>query len=69
MRCVENWVEVAPSLLICPARSSNCPKLETILEEGSEGLDDLKTRVVVVLFLLPVLVSLVSFLLLYRNGV
>lgn len=62
-------MEVAPSLLICPARSSNCPKLETILEEGSEGLDDLKTRVVVVLFLLPVLVSLVSFLLLYRNGV
>ncbi|MBA0807709.1 hypothetical protein Gohar_023497 [Gossypium harknessii] len=32
-----NWCEVATSPLITPRRSSSCPRLETILEEGSEN--------------------------------
>ncbi|MBA0866070.1 hypothetical protein Goshw_017627 [Gossypium schwendimanii] len=31
-----NWCEVATSPPITPRRSSSCPRLETILEEGSE---------------------------------
>ncbi|WRX26933.1 hypothetical protein QQP08_019420 [Theobroma cacao] len=30
----QNWGAVAPAPLICPRRSSTCPRLETIHEEG-----------------------------------
>lgn len=44
IRCgrVQNWVEVAPSLLKChhyQKYSSTRPKLETIVEEGSENFE------------------------------
>ena len=61
-------MEAAPSLLIYPARSSSFQRLETIMEEGSsEGLDDVKIKAA--LFILPVVVSVISFLLLCRHGV
>lgn len=33
------WMEVAPSLLECPWKHSNTPKLETIFEDKDEELD------------------------------
>ncbi|KAK4753173.1 hypothetical protein SAY87_021971 [Trapa incisa] len=38
MRYVQNWGEVAPSLILLTHQKSSmrCPKLETILEEASE---------------------------------
>ncbi|KAL3741474.1 hypothetical protein ACJRO7_017020 [Eucalyptus globulus] len=66
MRYMNNWGEVAPTLLLSYRRSSSSPRLETILEEGSEEF-----RLVVnkrMLFILPVLFSLISYFLLYRNA-
>ncbi|KAF8396574.1 hypothetical protein HHK36_018198 [Tetracentron sinense] len=40
MRYTPSWMEVAPSLLISPQKSSNSPQLETITEEGSEEHDE-----------------------------
>lgn len=61
---MQNWGEVAPSLLISRQKySSNCPKLETIAEEGPENFKLLPKRV---LFLLPVLFPFFCYHLLNR---
>lgn len=39
-RTMKPWIEVAPSLLNFPWKSSNAPKLETIREERAEEYDD-----------------------------
>ncbi|KAJ0028829.1 hypothetical protein Pint_35621 [Pistacia integerrima] len=39
-RCLSVWMEVAPALLISPARICASPSLETIEEEESEEYDD-----------------------------
>ncbi|XVE88426.1 hypothetical protein DITRI_Ditri19aG0068700 [Diplodiscus trichospermus] len=52
----QNWGEVAPAPLISRRKSSTCPRLETILEEGYEnhavfskkGLDSLRLNLPVV---------------------
>ena len=64
---MQSWGEVAPSLLISHQKYySRSPKLETIVEEGSEKFEILSKRV---LFLLPVLFSFLSYYLLYRQVV
>ncbi|KAM0994616.1 hypothetical protein ACFX2I_010099 [Malus domestica] len=63
-RYMHNWVEVAPPQVISREKCSSFPKLETIVEEGSESFEILPKRVV---FLLPVFFSLVSYLILYRQ--
>lgn len=58
-----NWVEVAPTALISPWKSkvrSKSPNLETILEEGSDRIEVVQTKVF--MLMLPVL----SCFLLYR---
>ncbi|KAH0995081.1 hypothetical protein GBA52_018945 [Prunus armeniaca] len=63
-RYMHNWVEVAPPLMISHEKCSNSPKLETIVEEGSESFEILQKRVV---FLLPVFLSFISYLIMYRQ--
>ncbi|GLT59885.1 hypothetical protein SLA2020_326800 [Shorea laevis] len=63
VRYVQNWVEVAPEPLISHQKPSTSPKLETIAEEGCDGVRVPK-RVFIVL---PVLLSLVFYFLLYRQ--
>lgn len=62
--------DIAPALLISrQRRSSSSPKLETIVEEGSEKFGGVGVVVPKrVLFLLPVFVSLGSFLLMNRRS-
>ncbi|KAK4349424.1 hypothetical protein RND71_032179 [Anisodus tanguticus] len=55
-----NWVEVAPSPYISCQKTSNAPKLETILEEGSENLNFLNMKLI---YVLPVLLSFASYVL------
>lgn len=55
--------EVAPPLVISHQKPSQCPKLETIVEEGSESFEILPKQVV---FLLPVFLSFVSYFILHR---
>ncbi|GMI82217.1 hypothetical protein HRI_001891000 [Hibiscus trionum] len=62
IRYTQTWGEVAPPLLISRHRSSSCPRLETIIEEECGGIRVPK-RVYV---LLPVLLSLSLYVLLYR---
>lgn len=65
VRSMQNWVvEVAPSTFVSRRRSSSSPKLATIVEEGSNNIEILPDRV---FFFLPVLVSFVSYFLLYRH--
>ncbi|GMP85041.1 hypothetical protein CsSME_00038353 [Camellia sinensis var. sinensis] len=41
IRDLKYWIEeAAPVLLISPTKISNSPRLETILEEGSQDCDD-----------------------------
>lgn len=50
MRSMQDFREVAPSLLVSRQRCSSCPKLETILEEGSERFEILpKTKTMVII--------------------
>ncbi|KAK6932167.1 LOW QUALITY PROTEIN: hypothetical protein RJ641_001791 [Dillenia turbinata] len=44
MRNMHYCVEAAPAPLVSRSRTSNCPKLETIIEEGSESYDGLQRR-------------------------
>ncbi|KAI4300032.1 hypothetical protein L6164_033451 [Bauhinia variegata] len=65
VRGIHNCGEVAPALFITPQKCCpNLPKLEPIIEEGPETFEGLPKRA---LFLLPVLLSFVSYLLLYRS--
>ncbi|KAL9660003.1 hypothetical protein QQ045_024813 [Rhodiola kirilowii] len=64
-----NWVEVAPTprALISPTKSKARNKgsnLETILEEGSDRTEVVQAKFA--LLVLPVLISSLSYLLLYR---
>ncbi|XVF87123.1 hypothetical protein PTKIN_Ptkin18bG0094200 [Pterospermum kingtungense] len=61
----QNWGAVAPARLISPTRSSSCPRLETILEEGCEDHHAVFSNKV--FFLLPVVLSTVFFFLLYKD--
>ncbi|KAB2081764.1 hypothetical protein ERO13_A05G146700v2 [Gossypium hirsutum] len=62
IRYMQTWGEVAPALLISRQRSSSSPRLETIVEEERGGVRVPK-RVIVVL---PILLSLSLYALLYR---
>lgn len=64
MRYMQSWGEVAPSLVLLTHQkpSSRFPKLETILEEGSENCFKFTShRHKGVLFAVPVVMSVVSF--------
>lgn len=61
---MHNFCEVAPTPLISCQRTSSNPKLETIFEEGSQNSEVVPKRV---LFLLPVVLSVVLYFLLYRD--
>ncbi|GLT59886.1 hypothetical protein SLA2020_326810 [Shorea laevis] len=63
MRCVGS-VEKAPELLISHKKPSSCPRLETIVEEGCERFEVGRMRV---LFVLPVFLSVVSYIVLCRR--
>jgi len=60
---IQNCGEVAPALLITPKKcsSSKFPRLEPIIEEGAESLDIMPKRM---LFLAPVFISFLSYILL-----
>ena len=66
VKVIENYEEVLPAILITPKKCSpKFPKLEPIIEEGSnEGFKVLPKRV---LFLLPILISFMSYFLLYKQ--
>ncbi|KAJ7968986.1 putative Transmembrane protein [Quillaja saponaria] len=64
LKYMRNYYEVAPSLLITHERCSDFPKLEPIIEEGSEFSFEVQGRRV--LFLLPLFVSFFSYFFLYR---
>lgn len=63
---MKNWAEIAPALLVSLQKSSNPPpKLETIEEEGgSRSLETMHKRTT---FLLPLIVSMVFYFLLYKE--
>ncbi|GFP81175.1 hypothetical protein PHJA_000260800 [Phtheirospermum japonicum] len=66
MSYVHNWVEVAPSpMVLYPHKASNAPRLETIVEEGSD-----KMEIVIpakkAIYLVPIILSFVSYML--NNG-
>jgi hypothetical protein len=42
MKYIQHWGELAPALLISLQKSSSCPKLEPIIEEGSENIEDVQ---------------------------
>ncbi|XVF25431.1 hypothetical protein REPUB_Repub13aG0211900 [Reevesia pubescens] len=60
----QNWGAVAPARLISPGKSSSCPRLETILEEGSETSAVFSKKVFLVL---PVVLSMVFYFLLNKE--
>ncbi|EOY27633.1 Uncharacterized protein TCM_029429 [Theobroma cacao] len=57
--------EKAPALVISHKKSSTSPRLETIVEEGSELNFEFGQKMV--FFLLPVFLSVISYILLYRD--
>ncbi|XWS18667.1 hypothetical protein CRYUN_Cryun32bG0064300 [Craigia yunnanensis] len=59
-----NWGEVAPGRLISRRKSSSCPRLETILEEGCENHAVFSKKVFLVL---PVVLSTVFYFLLNKD--
>ena len=61
---MQNWIEVAPAPLISHQKSSNSPKLEPILEEGSENSEVLQKGV---FFVIPLLLSVGFYLFLHRD--
>lgn len=66
--CMYDWGERAvPTLMISHQKCSKCPRLETIAEEA--GIEDLEAghKIVKFMFLVPVFISVVSYLLLYRH--
>ncbi|XVF87121.1 hypothetical protein PTKIN_Ptkin18bG0094000 [Pterospermum kingtungense] len=59
--------EKAPALVISHKKPSSCPRLETIFEEGSE-LNFFKVgHRAVFSLLVPVSISIISYVLLYRD--
>ncbi|EOY27634.1 Uncharacterized protein TCM_029430 [Theobroma cacao] len=63
VKSMQNLGEVAPALLISHQKPSSSPRLETIAEEDCGGVRVPKR----VFILLPVLLSLSFYVLLYRN--
>ncbi|KAL6991526.1 hypothetical protein U1Q18_009638, partial [Sarracenia purpurea var. burkii] len=63
---MHNWIEVAPAPLISPQKpsSSTSPKLEPIAEEESDRLGSVHKKA---FYLLPVVLSIVSYIWLNRN--
>ncbi|TQD82505.1 hypothetical protein C1H46_031941 [Malus baccata] len=70
---MHNWGEVAPTLFISHQKSSKCPELETIVEEAGPVGSQINVEILPfskrALFLVPVIVSCVSYFLLYRYDV
>ncbi|CAK9183273.1 unnamed protein product, partial [Ilex paraguariensis] len=66
MGFIHNWAEVGPAPLISRLKPSNAPKLDTIAEEGSESFDFVHKKV---LFLLPVFLSFMSYLVINRYAI
>ncbi|KAL8045616.1 hypothetical protein ABFS82_08G128300 [Erythranthe guttata] len=64
--CINYWVEVAPSPLIYPHKASNAPKLETIAEEGSSEKIEATIITMKALYILPIILSIASYLLINR---
>ncbi|KAE8715054.1 LEM3 (ligand-effect modulator 3) family protein / CDC50 family protein isoform 1 [Hibiscus syriacus] len=60
----QNWGAVAPSLLINPRKSSTCPRLETILEEGYENHAVFPKKLLVVL---PLVLSTAVYFLINKD--
>ncbi|KAK7284022.1 hypothetical protein RIF29_13773 [Crotalaria pallida] len=64
VRGIHNCGEVAPAVYITPRKYSLCsPRLEPIIEEGSERFQIVPKRM---LFIVPAFISSVSYFLLYR---
>ncbi|KAK9755568.1 hypothetical protein RND81_01G035300 [Saponaria officinalis] len=65
MSQLQNWVEVAPPSIIKQRKYSSTPKLETIFEEDDiEFYNNVPRKLA---YFLPLLVSLVSFFVLFTN--
>ncbi|GKV36926.1 hypothetical protein SLEP1_g45010 [Rubroshorea leprosula] len=64
VRYIQNWGEVAPTLLICHHKNSRRSKLETILEEGCENSVVVPKRIV---YLLPIVLSMLLYFMFCRN--
>lgn len=64
VRYMQSRGEVAPALLISHHKSSISPKLEPIVEEGSEDIEGVEKGV---LFLLPLILATVLYIFLYRD--
>ncbi|XVE51647.1 hypothetical protein DITRI_Ditri02bG0058500 [Diplodiscus trichospermus] len=62
VRCMQNWGEVAPALLISHQKPWSYPRLETIAEEECDSVRVPKR----VFILLPLLLSFSFYVLLYR---
>lgn len=68
MNCIDCWVEVAPSPLISPHKAPPyAPKLKTIAEEGSEKIAAYVN--VKALYIIPVILSLASYLFINRFSI
>lgn len=66
LRQMHRLREVAPAMITYPQRSSSCPNLETIFEEA-ESLDYYHKNNKWVLAALPLLISMISYVLMSRN--
>ncbi|KAB1207477.1 hypothetical protein CJ030_MR7G012479 [Morella rubra] len=64
VRYMQSRGEVAPALLISHLKSSVSPKLEPIVEEGSEDIEGVEKGV---LFLLLLILATVLYIFLYRD--
>ncbi|KAL4387114.1 hypothetical protein GQ457_09G004020 [Hibiscus cannabinus] len=64
MGCKQNWGAVAPARFVSTRKSSTCPRLETILEEGCENKAVFTKKI---LLYLPVVLSTVFYFLLHKD--
>ncbi|KAK8524650.1 hypothetical protein V6N12_029512 [Hibiscus sabdariffa] len=64
MGCKQNWGAVAPARFVPTRKSSTCPRLETILEEGCENKAVFTKKL---LLYLPVVLSTVFYFLLHKD--
>ncbi|XVE51648.1 hypothetical protein DITRI_Ditri02bG0058600 [Diplodiscus trichospermus] len=70
MRYWQTSYEKAPALVISHKKPSLCPRLETIFEEGSElNFFEVGHKIVSAVFslVIPVSLSIISYVLLYRD--
>ncbi|KAH1048348.1 hypothetical protein J1N35_039132 [Gossypium stocksii] len=64
MGCKQNWGAVAPARHVSTRKSSNYPRLETIVEEGSDNESVFTKKI---FLYLPVVLSTVFYFLLYKD--